>query len=184
MQEDDNFEMCTAHRQKKYYCCKTCKMTTCCFCLSKHITHDIIIIYEEQETITRLVNDLETYKGKLLEAREELTEEYKANIRKLRKRKHELFKSTGEIINNIDDILASADAVKVETFAKATAEEVINKQQVVKSIRTKAVDNLKMVMNYKTYVLTEVKKKVDNTESFRSVMIRLFWKDNWWKSKF
>ena len=63
VQEDDNFEMCTAHRKKKYYCCETCKMTTCLFCLRKHITHGIIIIYEEQETVTRLVNDLETYKG-------------------------------------------------------------------------------------------------------------------------
>ena len=158
-QQDDseNYEMCTAHRKKKFFYCKGCKVVLCPVCiLQKHQGHNIIDIFREQTNVANLIDDLNKYKGKLLAAREDVNEECTANITKLKKKRLELFKTIDGRIAHVDRSLATLDDIKEKDNARTTAKEAITKLQAVESIKMRIEDDLQRPMKYTAYGVAEV----------------------------
>ena len=176
------FEVCRRHKKKMFFYCKDCKVVICPVCIQqKHQKHRIIDFFREKLDVVPLIEKLNGYRNELLATKEEIDEDCKDKIIRLRKNKEDLFKLLDDKIVYATRSIDALNDMKEKGDGEKTAKETLSNILMVEKIQTKMAEDLKSPLKITTYGITEIETSVflsGDKEGLSSKLRRYCWKGN------
>ena len=174
------FDLCRRHKKKMFFYCKDCKVVICPVCIQqKHQKHKVMDFFREKLDVAPLGGKLNVFRNELLAAKQEIDEDCKDNIIRLRKRKEDLFKFLDDKIVHATRSIDALNDMKEKGDVKKTAKETLSNIQMVENIKTKMAEDLKGPLQFTTYGLSEIETLIylsGEKEGFVDKLRRYCWK--------
>ena len=174
------FEVCRRHKKKMFFYCKDCKVVICPVCIQqKHQKHRIIDFFREKLDVAPLIEKWNGYRNELLATKQEIDEDCKDNIIRLRKKKEDLFKLLDDKIVHATRSIDALNDMKENGDGRKTAKETLSNIQMVEKIQTKMAEEMKSPLKFTTYGITEIETSIflsGDKEGLRSKLRRYCWK--------